>query len=180
MITLNLLSPNKKQELKILYYFVFIKNIIFAFLIFVIALSILVLLARAILENAYYGEIENNTLVSTHSNKFSQEIKTINAELTKIASIQKDYVPVSQFLIEIINSMPLSIRLEALQIDVENKEITLRGFAPTREDLKNLVSGLNDLGYFETVEEPFSANFQKNNIDFNLDIIIKIFPESQI
>ncbi|RJR31039.1 hypothetical protein C4569_03305 [Candidatus Parcubacteria bacterium] len=173
MITLNLLSPEQKKEIRLLRFFIVTKIIIIYLLLFLIITAIVLLFAKMILQNYFNKVVANYNLNSKTGALLSQDIKQFNKKLKSIQSIQNDFVPWSDLIFKINEIVPENILLYAIEIKKTSGDLQLTGRAKTRDDLKNFEKNLNDSGLFESIKIPFTSLLEKENIDFKITSSLK-------
>lgn len=174
MITLNLISPLQKKELRLLRVFIVIKNVIIYLLLFLILAAMVLLLSKMILQNNFNKIVADYNLNTRTGQIFSQDIKRFNQKLKTIQLIQADYVSWSEFLVDLTNLTPDEILLHTITIDKNTENIQISGRAKTRQALLDLQKNLQTVGCFESiciekVEIPLSSLLEKENIDFTIE-----------
>ncbi len=163
---LNLLSPEKYQNLKRMVSFQFIKNLLETVL-FIISVSGIILLGGQWILQDYFGKIAEQIIsVSNRYADTNREIKKINTILNTLEKLQKEYQTPSVLLSEIIQKINPGIILSNLTIN--NEKITISGTAITRQDLLILKEQLDDLNFVEPSEIPPEQLIEKENINFFL------------
>lgn len=163
---LNLLSPEKYQNLKHMVSFQFVKNLL-EVILFILSISGVVLLGGQWVLQDYFAKIaEQIVSVSNRYAETNQEIKKINYTLSQVEKIQKEYQSPVTFINALAEKIPTGVILSAMIID--NKKITLNGKVDTRENFLLLRDNLNTLKSLKPVEIPPTQLTEKNNIQFSL------------
>ena len=166
MITLNLISPIQRKEIKLIRLYFSLKSIIIILLIFTIFLGGLVVGAKIILSKNYQKLTQELSYVVGAKNKYAPEIREINNYLNVLEEIQDEYTPTSEILIYLGQILPADLWLNDLSLNKASSEIKMRGFAKTRTDLLNLQNALKESGAFSEINIPISAILQKDNPEF--------------
>src|SRR3989339_967385 len=118
---LNLLSPEKRQHLKNMVFFQFIKGILEVLLIIACAAGIILLGARTILENYFSDLTSTIVFIQSQHVKTNREVRDINAVIKNLYGIQKEFKPITVLIPDIAAAVPTGIVLNTLQINPENK-----------------------------------------------------------
>lgn len=170
---LNLLSPEKRQHLKNMVLFQFIKGILEILLIIACAAGIILLGARTILEN-YFSEL-TNTIVFMQSQhvKTNREVRDINAIINNLYGIQKEFKPITTLIPDIAAAVPAGVVLNTMQVNPENKTITLSGEADTRDNLLRMEENIEKIEWVRSVDLPLSQLTKKDKIPFSLSAAMK-------
>jgi len=74
---------------------------------------------------------------------------------------------------EIINIAPANIHLFSLSLERSEKQITLSGFAPQRQDVIVFKDALDNSKFFEKVVSPLSNLVKETDILFNFTLVLK-------
>jgi len=170
MVRLNLLPPKEKEALRLAQ----IPRGIWAWTAaLALALTFFLVFLAAVYFSAA-GELkstqENYRLIQESSQgkdlKSQQDlIKNFNSQLVQIASLQENHRYYSRALIEILNLMPSGIRLENLTVNEKN-QVTLSGFASSREKIIVFKDALEKSAKFTNMENPLSNLLKQTNINF--------------
>jgi len=168
MITLNLISPQYKKELKLREICIIIKNITLAILIFTTVSSLILFSAQTILTHNYSKVVQETTLVSKPLPQPQREIKDLNEQLKTIQKIQEQYVSFSEILFYLSKSIPQGVIINSLEIDRVSKTVNIKGKAGLREDFLNFKENLTSSKIFTDPEFPISSILEKENITFDI------------
>lgn len=174
MITLNIVPPGYKRELKLFGVFLAIKNIVSLALIGIIAIAMGLLTAKIFLQN-YFSHLATSTTVNlAGSSRYADnEIRTLKQELTTIHGIQAEYIPWSQLLLELGNQISDGIVITDLNV-AGNGQAELSGMAKTRDDLLQFHDRLVGAGLAAEFEIPLVTKLQREDVVFRLSITLKI------
>jgi|GEM_PF-573687 len=176
--TLNLLSKEKRGRLEHLTKFIFIRDILEMVLLIYTVLAMVLLWSWIVLQEDSNNLAESSTLVNREYSKYNQAIREVNSDIKNLNSISQYYLPISPKLSEVINILPKDIKINALNIDRLQNNITLSGTALTREALLNYQEVLKKITWLENITTPTSQLFQKENISFEVKAKLKGLPES--
>ncbi|MEA3272520.1 MAG: PilN domain-containing protein [Patescibacteria group bacterium] len=173
MITLNLLSPQKKKgaEEKILY--ATIKNVLAVFLIFFVFIAVILLGSKLLLAHSFETVVEQTTLITKEYGGVNQQIRQINDKLENISNTQKEFVAWSSHLAELNDLIPENIQISVIVLRLGEGNTVVKGYAKTRNDLLLLKSNLENSALFEQVKLPFSNLLKRNDIDFEFQLTLQ-------
>ena len=170
MITLNLLPPLKKQELRLRGLYVAIKNMMFTVLLLTICSAIILLISKAVLQNHFNQTVADSTLTIKFGQTFNNDIRVFNRQLNAVTAIQRDYVYWSEFFAAFAPVVPPGVTLSNLTVVDENglKTITITGLAKTREQLLAFQTGLEQFEFISGVAVPLESLLKKEDIIFTI------------
>lgn len=174
MITLNLLSPEKKKASQLIQLYTMIKNLIIIILLFIIIGAITLLTSKAVLQNHFNDIVDQTTLITKSVTAFNTDIKTFNQQLRDVENIQKENVAWSNFLIDFSQLVPDGINVHNLTINKSEAEIFISGLAQTRNNLLILKDSLENSDLFFETAIPLENLLKKENITFNIKSGINI------
>jgi len=166
MITLNLAPPDKKKELRLALLHVMIKNLIILVLFITVVSAIILLAAKATLQNQFNEIVDQTTLTTRNSNVFDREIKSFNNLIDDIRKIQVEHIPWTVFFAELSSLIPANVVLHSLIMNGDNIEMS--GFAGTRQDLLNFQSNIENSSFFVSINVPLENLLQRIDITFNI------------
>lgn len=166
---LNLLPPDKQQNLQRTIMAQFIKNIFeLAFLVTCI-IAIGLLGGQWVLQN-YFHDITASTLsVSTGPNERTTRINEVNAILRNANAAQKGYTLWTPTLIELHEVIPDNVVITQISMNTQGKKATIMGRAETRDALLELERALESLDFLGEIEIPISQLTQQENIPFTFN-----------
>lgn len=173
MITLNLIPPHDKQELRLLNVFLAIKNIVSLALIGLITLAVGLMAAKIFLQNYFSYLIAANSLRRETSRAASSELRSLKDDLATIQGIQRAYVPWSQLVLELGSQVNDGITLTDLQIAADGRA-ELSGVADRREDLLRFHDQLVGSGLAHDFTIPLATKFQETDIKFRLQLTVTV------
>lgn len=172
-VEINLLSKNKKDSLKKMSSFIYIKNILSLFILLVSIISTMLIWSWLTLVNEFENLSQSALLIQKDYTSYNQETKEINDLIDEVKKISGDYKMMSPVIIKFANLTPKDIKLNVLKINIKNKSIYFSGVAETRDGLLNYEDIINNSDWLEPVEIPTSQLFKKENISFNFETKIK-------
>lgn len=180
MINLNLLPPKEKEEVKFeifrQYLIFFGRSFIFILIIFVVLLfSVYLYLSITLEAQENLVKITKEAPESQKLEKIKKEIEETNNKITKIYKTQSDFVLWSKIIEDLISSVPpeQKIYLKIFSGRKGGAQITISGFAQTREDLIDFEHSLRGSDKFFDIYSPISNFLKKTEINFNLTFKFK-------
>ena len=134
----------------------------------VIISGIIFIMAEKILESNFN---KVSAMMSQQTEyEFSEKITGINSLAVFINSLDSEHYDWSQLLIDMTKQVPARIKIRALEINQNNKSVTIRGFSPDRKQLLEYKNNLEKIIFLEQVQLPIQQLSQKENIDFTINI----------
>jgi Tfp pilus assembly protein PilN len=172
MITLNLIPPTAKRNLKLTQVYKIIKDLIIFILFLTIFVAIILLLIKMALQNNFNKVVTESTLTTKYANIFNKDVKKFNEYLSAVDKIQQDYIPWSKFLVNLTKLIPENINIKNL--DIDSNKISITGWAKSRDELLLFKNNLENSELFNGVNIPLENLLQKDNVDFNIKASIKL------
>jgi len=173
IINLNLLSPSKKTRNEHVVRFLFLKNLLEMSLLVAALLATCLLLSWVILQEEFNNLSSSTMLVDRGYSSYGQEIRRINKINHDVTLSGKNYFALSPQLLELIDTVPVEIKLNSLNIDRTNNKLVIIGVAKQRETLLVYQDRIKELSWVADLGSPTSQLFQKENVDFEWTIKIK-------
>ena len=172
---INLLPPQYKKELleEEKYRLVLISGVLIS--IFLISL-ILVLFS---IRNYLWGEVESAKILTDSEEKYFQtsEMKTLqgkiilaNQNISKLNSFYQSQSSLVEIIQKISQTLPSEAYLTAFSFEKSTSQISLSGFALTREVLFEFKKNLEEKKEFKEIYFPPSSWIEPENIDFSLTL----------
>lgn len=168
MITINLLSPNQKKELKIKRVYVAIKELIILVLLFTLIIAIMLLISKYVLDNRLAKLIERNAYTIASNRDVVNKISALNAKIKTIDKIQRDFKIWSEFFALLTNLTPANVSYDLIRIKSDEATIELRGLAKTRDDLTKLKDNLTGSSVLTDINLPLKNLLAKENNEFTI------------
>ncbi|HOX10394.1 MAG TPA: PilN domain-containing protein [Candidatus Moranbacteria bacterium] len=175
-ISIDLLPQQRKQEIKrkkifhkiLRGEFLFLLPI-FIFICILLSTYYILILQRNSSGNTYLSQQSQDEYqkLDTYEKKF----KEINDKDNLLAKIKSGHIYWKNVLIEISNIVPDSIYLN----NISNKDyaVFLAGKARSRDDLIKFKDNLEGSQCFQNINVPLSNLVVKNDIDFQIDLMLK-------
>lgn len=168
MITINLLSPNQKKDLKMKRVYVAIKELIILVLLFTLIIAIMLLVSKYVLDNSLARLIERNAYTIQENRDVVNRIDILNSKTDTINKIQKDFKKWSNFFVVFTNLTPNNISYDSVRIKYSEASIEINGVAKTRDDLTKLKDNLTNSNIFENINLPLKDLLAKENNNFTI------------
>ena len=121
-----------------------------------------------ILQNEYNNMAGSASLVNREQSNYNTEIRQANYLIRQINDSAAKYQPYSKKMKEIINSLPLDIKLHSMTIDAKNKKFLLSGTAKYRDSMLKYGEILKQTLWLKNITAPVSQLFEKENINFEI------------
>jgi len=173
MLEANLIPQRQKDEIKLRIYY---QNIISSgFILFLLFLLLTISLAGILIflhlkYRAIESEIsiEQSKIIQTESYKgMEKKINDLNKELSELKRIQEKKSNLYQILDDISQNLLIDVKVYNLDIDKNTKQITVIGFAATRESLLKIETTLkSNPKYNNDIDFPLSNLANPKNINF--------------
>jgi Tfp pilus assembly protein PilN len=176
MLTLNLVSRELKQEIKLRHVYSLLKKADYILIIITIFIAVIMLVAKVILQNNFNKIVEETTLIIRESQGQNSKIREINNRLSFVEKIQNDFIPWSFLFKDLGGHTSNDVNFSLIKLSQEKKEIELKGMAKTRDSLLALRDGLEKSAIFYDLDFPMKNILEKNNIDF--EIKAKLYLEN--
>lgn len=176
MITLNIISPQQKEELKLKKLYHEVKNLITIILLFTILAAIIILVARNILQKEFYDLVIQNTLISQNNQKVNRQIHVLNQQLQTINKIQSEYKEYTALFTAINHLIPPGIQFYYFK-NIPQSIIEIKGRATSRTVLLNFKQNLEKAQFIKEVSLPVSSLLERENIDFVLSFKLTDWPQ---
>jgi Tfp pilus assembly protein PilN len=165
---LDLLSPQKKQHVRQLLKFQYVKSTGEIFLILVSIMAMALLASQVMLEEHFSSLTSGASSIANEQGPARRQIRLINKLLRDTNTVQKEFIPWSMRMVDIASSTPKEIVLTSVTFTESNKNVSLSGIAQTRESLLAYEQILETLSFMGNVETPLSGLTQKENITFTI------------
>ncbi|MFA5021460.1 MAG: hypothetical protein WC508_00050 [Patescibacteria group bacterium] len=170
MISLNLIPPQKKEELNLRQFYIVIKNLTIIFLLFTIFIAVVLMIAKITLQNNFNEVVANSTLTTKYGRILNTDIENFNKQLSLVNKIQGSYFSWTSFMNKFILIIPDNVSLYNLNIESsEENQIIINGFAKTRDNLLKFKSNLESFSLLSDIDIPLDYLLKKENIDFQVE-----------
>lgn len=174
MLSLNLVSQELKQEIKLRRVYALIKKINLVLIFTTAIVASVLLMAKFVLQNSFNDIVEQTTLVMKNSHAYNNKIRQINSQLNTVAQIQGDFISWSKLLEKLANETPADIVFSFVKIDKESQTIKIKGKAATRDGLLVLRQNLENSAIFTNLDFPIKNILKQKNIDFEISAKLDI------
>ena len=168
MLSLNLISQETKQEIKLRRVYGVIKKIHHSLIIAAMTAATALLMAKIILQNNFNEIVEQTTLVTKNSQAYNNKIKEINTRLNIVDKIQKDFIAYSFILEDLAAKTPKGVVLSFAKLDGDGAMIKIKGQADSRDNLLALKKNMEGSTTFKDIEFPLANILKQKNIDFEI------------
>lgn len=169
MLKLNLVSQELKKELKLRHLYKFLKKVDYIFIIISIVIAIMLLTARVILQNNFNSVVEQTTQITKNSQSYNTKVREINAKISSVEQIQKDFVAWSGIFSELEKIANDGIVFASVRFNYNDKSAKFSGNAKTRDDLIAFKEQLEQSSLFKQIDFPVSNILEKTDINFDLN-----------
>jgi len=169
MLTLNLISKEKKKEIKLRHVYGFIKKINLSLIVITIVVAIILLAAKTILQIKFNDIVEQTTLVTKSNQGYNTKVREINSKIIFVTKIQEDFIPWSNLLKDVAEITGSDIDLYYLKADAQDKTIKIKGKAKFRSSLLNFKEKMTALPEFAEIDFPVRNILEKEDIDFEIN-----------
>lgn len=169
MITLNLISQELKKEIKLRHIYKLIKKINYILIIISLTMASILLVARIILQNNFNKIVEQTTLVTKNNQGYNNKVRQINEKINFVSQIQNDFILWSNLIEQLAKITPNGINFYALKINLEQKEIIIKGKAAYRDNLLSFKKNLEESTIYQNIEFPLKNILERENINFEIN-----------
>ena len=176
ILDLNLIPPERKTKLKNLVRVLFIKNMLEITAITAAIIATILLWGWLELINNFTYMSQSAASIGHSYSNYNQEIRDVNRLIKGADIASADFAALTPKLLELIKNLPAAIKINSLDIDRGENQITLSGTALTRADLLDYQSALKNISWLEPASIPTSQLLQKDNINFTFQTKITGLP----
>jgi len=163
--SLNLLPPQKKREHERIKALLLAHEIILFLFITLVLGAVTLLSARLILEQRYREAILEVVPGSSKIIRINRDIRSLNQELTLLATITRPALFWTPFLTSLTKQTPPGIALQSMTLNNESG-FHLSGNAATRDDLIAFKTLLEHSPAVRTVDLPLQYLVEEHDIHF--------------
>jgi hypothetical protein len=175
MLTLNIIPPNLKNEIRLKNIYKILKKLFSILIILISVYAIIILISQFILQIHFIQTIYATTLVTKTVENYSKQIRNIDNQLNSISKIQKDYINWSRLVEYIAKNTKNDIKFYQIKINKKDDAVSFIGFAQTRESLMLLKETFENSKYFNNINFPIKNLLEKNNINFEISAHINSY-----
>ncbi len=168
MLSINLLSPEKKQEVARQMMLVLLQYLISWILIAVCGVGGVLLSTKVIMQNSFNDAVAQGTLVTQEYGVLNQKVHFINQKIDFFTGIQNKFTTWSPRLAALTSLTPKNITLYALNANNITRTVQITGHAGSRENLLLYKQNLEQSSLVSSVTLPIENILESKNIDFNI------------
>ncbi|MBI4281681.1 hypothetical protein HY625_02535 [Candidatus Uhrbacteria bacterium] len=174
MITVNLLSPEKRRESVTRRIFHHAKTLLEATLFFALLIAIVTIGTKLLLLDTVLT-VTSSPTANIRTRDLEVRIRRVNAATALLARLQGQTIPWSGLLIRLSGIVPPGIRFNELTLDTKTTpHLLLKGKAATRQDLLVLKTALEKLPFVTNLSFPITNLLSPKDIDWQLDATIDL------
>lgn len=170
MITLNLVSQELKNEIKLKRAYGLLKRIIYILLFILTVASICLLLAKLALQNNFYRIVNETSLITKNTQGYDQKVREINAKFTSVSQIQKEYAAWTLLIEKLAGITPDEVTFSFVKINKDDSSIRIVGKSKTRAGILSFKENLEGSAAFKNADFPLKNMLQKEDIDFDVKL----------
>ncbi|MFA6512096.1 MAG: hypothetical protein WCV86_03175 [Patescibacteria group bacterium] len=179
MITLNLISKEKRSWLAEIRRFAYAKVIASIGIAVIILASGYLFAIQAILNDRLSVVRDEITVVEAQLPKrgdstLDDSIRALNAQTQHLADLYNKNISYSVLMNEIGQSVTPGIVLEKISLNTLTSSLVLTGTAKTRDNLLAFQDALTALPYIDEMNTPLSTFTQRENIPFDYNISLNL------
>jgi len=167
MLYLNLISPQKKNEIEWRHHYETVRTSVMVLVVFLAFVSCLLIFSRTILQKTFAETVDRISLSTRDFQNNSMGVDISN-RLRSVSQIQKKFVPWSYFVADIAKNANKDIKFHSLEINKSKEVINIRGLASQRSSLLDFKQNLESSGRFSQIIFPIDNILKKENINFNI------------
>lgn len=167
-LKLNLLPPAKRNGFLNLAKYLFIREMLELAIFTLAILSIMYLFAWWVVTQAMTDVVTSSLLVNKEPPPVNKEVRELNRLTKAIIASGQDFYPLTPKLMEIVSTLPPTVKLIGVNIDRTNSSVTISGTAATRDALLEYQKVIEDIAWIKGITAPTSQLFQKENINFEI------------
>lgn len=169
MLRLNLVSTEQKKEIKLRHIYYFIKTINLILMIIIIAIAIILLAAKTILQSKFNETVAQTTLVTKTNQGYNNKVQAINNKLNFIENIQTEFIPWSNLIKKLAEITPLEVNFNNIKLNATDQTIKIKGWAKFRSSLLEFKEKMAASENFKEIDFPIKNILEKENVDFEIN-----------
>ena len=177
MLSFNLLLPEKRVQAVQYKQFILLFRVSLQVIFWLLLLTFLVLFAHVMLRRELSLMKESTDRLVTYNNHvaksgLSQNVKQFEDQIKILQKIRPQDMRWSPALAAVFSILPSGIALHSLEGTAENRTVVISGTADDRSQLLAWRDALQSLDLVESIDLPLENLLEKNNISFQLTIIL--------
>ena len=173
MITLNLISPNQKQILKIKQFYQILENFLGVLVIYSIILAVVLLPINQSVKHLNEDIINKKNEIDLKNQSITQKLNVLNNQIDILSKIQNEFFDWVGYIINISELVPANVSLNSISTSQKTKDFIIRGYSRNRDALITLKSNLENSPLFSEVNVPLSNFLTQEEITFEITGSIK-------
>ncbi len=173
MLFLNLLPEKFSQEIKLrnLFQTIFRSGIVF--ILVLVSVSASFFMADRILQSFFKVVDNTNFLIQTQIEE-PVDVREVNLKLSRVEDIQEKSFPWLEVLGEVSGTLPEGVFLESLEVNKEEKVISMSGVSLTRQYLVEFRNNLEESDIFLEPDLPLENILKREDINFTIKANIEL------
>jgi hypothetical protein len=168
MISLNLLSPEKKKEASKQMIFISLQYLVSWALIAVCLAGIILLATKLYMQDVFNKAVLQSVLVTQEYGALNQKVRQINQEIDFLANIQRKSVSWSPRLAAFTEIVPENIIISGMNFNDATKDAQIQGHAAVRDDLLLFKQKLEQSSLLKMIDLPIENLLEANDINFTI------------
>jgi type IV pilus assembly protein PilM len=172
-LKLNLSSPAHKETLRTRVIFAMIQRLVSVMIGAVLIASVLLFVIKVELVRNL-EKVQASKLLTSDYAKVNDDVSQLNLLIGRVDALQKLEISPSSMLRDVSLRTPPGISMTALDFDIASNSMRLNGVAARREDLLAFETAMKESPFVKSLESPISNLFQKEEINFHIDIVLKV------
>lgn len=168
MLRLNILPTELKQEIKQVKLFYMLKRMGILLAYFLVIYAVMLVSSNQILKKYSEDTFSNQASIGKNSLEYIEKVKNINEQVNNVAAIQKEFSPLSDFLVQVTDNLNEGIKISQLSIEKDTGVFVLSGTADSRDSLLKLKSSLESLDSLSEISLPINNLLRKDDINFTI------------
>lgn len=168
MLSLNLLPPEKKQEIRKQIMLISLQYLISWMLIVVCGAGITLLVTKLIIQNSFNQAVAQGTLITHEYGILNQKVHIINQKIDFLSGIQNKFTIWSPALSSLTAATPKNIVLSSFFANNITHNLEISGYALTREDLLIYKQNLEQSPLLSSVKLPIENLLEAAGINFHI------------
>jgi Tfp pilus assembly protein PilN len=173
MITLNLLSPQRKEALRFRILYAVIERLMIMLVAATLVTTAVMTVVKIELTRTL-SDVLSRQVLSKEYVSANNDTGRLNRAVDSIARTQLQTASMARLVEEVAKRTPAGAAVENLDFDVKSRSLRLSGKASTRDVLLAYSEALRASPMFETVDLPLSNLFQRTEISFQINMLVRI------
>lgn len=168
-VTLNLLSPEKKHDLRSAFALVSAERMLLAVCTVATFCAMTLVGVRMLYLRSRDSLAGNAASESSEVKAVAERTRLINNYLKRVDEFETQAVPWSAMMLELTAAVPPGVRLTSIRVERPNI-VRVSGSAALRADVLQLKANLEGSSSFKNVRAPLSNILSQRNVSFDFDM----------